>query len=79
MKQSPSFGGMAADQSSRNTPLWRQTIQSALDADRFDLEDWETARQAIPTLTRHDEQAAEEFCGHPVQDSFLSLVRRMAA
>ncbi|CAG0937178.1 Protein ViaA [Thermoflexales bacterium] len=88
MKQSPSLpmslplagwaawrGGMAADPSSPTMPLWRQAIQSALDADRFDLEDWETARQAIPMLTSHDQQAAEEFCGHPVQDSFMSLFK----
>ena len=34
---------MAAGKPVRNTPLWRQAIHSALDADRFDLEDWAAA------------------------------------
>jgi len=66
---------MAAGKPVRNTPLWRQAIHSALDADRFDLEDWAAACATIPTLTKVDNEAADEFCGHPVQDAFLSLVK----
>ena len=33
-----------------------QAIQSALDADRFDLEDWAAARTAIPSLAHHDDR-----------------------
>lgn len=66
---------MAAGKPVRNTPLWRQAIQSALDADRFDLEDWAAAYTTIPTLTKVDDEAADEFCGHPVQDAFLSLYK----
>ena len=69
----------AYEQHIRAAPLWRQAIHSALDADRFDLEDWTAATTAIPELTKHDNRAADEFCGRPVQDAFLSLVRRMAA
>ena len=50
---------MAAGKPVRNTPLWRQAIHSALDADRFDLEDWAAARTAIPKLTKCDEEAAD--------------------
>jgi uncharacterized protein with von Willebrand factor type A (vWA) domain len=58
-----------------NTPLWRQAIHSALNADRFDLQDWNAARDAIPDLTKYDDEAGDEFCGHPVQDAFLSLFK----
>ncbi len=82
MKQSPSFGGMADEQRIRaddkhirGTPLWQQAIHSALSADRFDLEDWNVARDAIPDLTKYDDKAGDEFCGHPVQDAFLSLFK----
>jgi putative hemolysin len=70
---------MADEQHIRGTPLWRQAIHSALNADRFDLQDWNAARDAIPDLTKYDDEAGDEFCGHPVQDAFLSLVRRMTA
>ena len=58
-----------------STPLWRESIESALSADRFDLEDWQMATQSLPQLERDDRRAADEFCGHPVQDSFLSLFK----
>ncbi len=58
-----------------NTPLWRESIESTLDADRFDLEDWQVATQSLPQLEQEDQQAAAEFCGHPVQDGFLSLFK----
>lgn len=58
-----------------NTPLWRESIESVLDADRFDLEDWHTCVQSLPQLSRDDQRAAAEFCGHPVQDGFLSLFK----
>jgi uncharacterized protein with von Willebrand factor type A (vWA) domain len=66
---------MVDGHSIRSTPLWRQAIHSALNADRFDLEDWEAAYAAIPELTKYDDEAADEFCGHPVQDAFLSLYK----
>jgi len=88
MKQSPSLpmslplagwaawrGGMVKAQPARNTPLWQQAIHSALGADRFDLEDWAAARTTIPSLANYDDRAAEEFCGRPVQDGFLSLFK----
>ena len=58
-----------------STPLWRESIESALSADRFDLEDWQVATQSLPQLERDDRAAASEFCGHPVQDGFLSLFK----
>jgi uncharacterized protein with von Willebrand factor type A (vWA) domain len=66
---------MANSQSIRSTPLWHQAIHSALNADRFDLEDWEAAYAAIPELTNRDDKASDEFCGHPIQDAFLSLFK----
>ena len=58
-----------------DTPLWRESIESVLDADRFDLEDWRVAVESLPQLSRDDQRASEEFCGHPVQDGFLSLFK----
>lgn len=58
-----------------SVPLWRESIESVLDADRFDLEDWHTAVQSLPQLNRDDQHAGSEFCGHPVQDGFLSLFK----
>ena len=40
----------------RQRPLWRQAIHSALDADRFDLEDWAAARTTIPALANYDDR-----------------------
>jgi uncharacterized protein with von Willebrand factor type A (vWA) domain len=57
------------------TPLWRESIESVLDADRFDLEDWRIAVQSLPQLSHDDQCAGDEFCGHPVQDGFLSLYK----
>ena len=59
----------------RNTPLWRESIESVLDADRFDLEDWHVGIQSLPQLQPDDQRASDEFCGHPVQDVFLSLLK----
>jgi uncharacterized protein with von Willebrand factor type A (vWA) domain len=58
-----------------HTPLWRESIESVLNADRFDLEDWQTAMQSIPQLIDNAQRAADEFCGQPVQDGFLSLFK----
>lgn len=64
------------------TPLWRDRIESVIDADRFDLDDWHTAQAALLQLRAQDEAAGADFCGHPVQDSFLTLFKsapRLAA
>ena len=66
---------MPEPQPVRNTPLWRESIESVLEADRFDLEDWRVAIQSLPQLGQADQHAGEEFCGHPVQDGFLSLYK----
>jgi uncharacterized protein with von Willebrand factor type A (vWA) domain len=66
---------MPEPQPVRNTPLWRESIESVLEADRFDLEDWRVAVQSLPQLSQADRHAGEEFCGHPVQDGFLSLYK----
>jgi uncharacterized protein with von Willebrand factor type A (vWA) domain len=53
--------------------LWKSQIESAFEADRFDLREWLRASDAMPDLIDQDAHAAEEFCGHPVQDAFLSI------
>ena len=58
------------------TPLWRDRIESVIDADRFDLDDWHTAQAALPQLRAQDESAGADFCGHPVQDAFLEYVQK---
>ncbi len=55
--------------------LWQTRIESALAADRFDLMEWNAATRAIPQLDVADQQAANDLCGHPVQDGFLSLYK----
>jgi len=55
--------------------LWQSKIESVLAADRFDLADWRSAREAVPSVIGADITAAQEFCGHPVQDAFLSLFK----
>ena len=64
------------------TPLWRVRIESVIDADRFDLDDWRTAQSSLPQISTQDESASADFCGHPVQDAFLSIYKsapRLAA
>ena len=55
--------------------LWQSRIESVLAADRFDLQDWRSATEAVPVVDTSDQLAAKEFCGHPVQDAFLSLMK----
>ncbi len=58
--------------------LWQSKIESVLAADRFDLQDWRSATEAVPVIDAADQIASDEFCGHPVQDSFLSLFKSAA-
>jgi uncharacterized protein with von Willebrand factor type A (vWA) domain len=55
--------------------LWQRDIESVFHADHFDLDDWLTAGQIIPTLERDNETAGQEFCGQPLQDGFFSLYK----
>jgi uncharacterized protein with von Willebrand factor type A (vWA) domain len=55
--------------------LWQSKIESVLAADRFDLQDWRSATEAIPVVDAADQSATNQFCGHPVQDAFLSLFK----
>ncbi len=55
--------------------LWQSKIESVLAADRFDLQDWRSATEAVPVIDAADQVAASEFCGHPAQDAFLSLYK----
>ena len=55
--------------------LWQSKIESVLAADRFDLQDWRSATETIPVVDAADQVAAREFCGHPVQDAFLTLFK----
>ena len=55
--------------------LWQSRIESVLAADRFDLQDWRSATEALAVIDAADQSAAKEFCGHPVQDAFLSLMK----
>ena len=57
------------------TPLWRDHIESVIDADRFDLDDWRAAQAALPQVAQQDQAAGADFCGHPVQDAFLSMYK----
>ena len=50
--------------------LWRTPLETAWDADRFDLAEWMAAQESIPQLTSADAQASRDLCGHPVQDGF---------
>jgi len=56
---------------------WRsKDIDSVLEADFFDLQDWMDAQKAFPRLTDLDQQEGEAWGGHPVQDGFFSLYKR---
>lgn len=57
--------------------LWRTGLESTLVADRFDLVDWRDASTAIPQIASINARAGREFCGHPVQDGFFSLFKRV--
>lgn len=57
--------------------LWKKGgVESVLDAGKFDLWDFESAVKAFPQVGEADVRAGAEFCGHPIQDAYLSLYKR---
>lgn len=56
--------------------LWREKLETTIhNAGMFDLRDWLRASERIKGLDRSNRVAREEFTGHPVQDTFFSLVK----
>lgn len=56
--------------------LWQvKEVESVLQADLFDLDDWQQAAKAIPGLADANDVAGLDFCGQPIQDGFFSLFK----
>jgi uncharacterized protein with von Willebrand factor type A (vWA) domain len=56
-------------------PLWRTPLETVWNADRFDQAEWLNAIDSIPQLSKADQQATHDLCGHPVQDGFFGLFK----
>jgi len=55
--------------------LWQQDIQSALNANKFDLMDWQEVTKALPRLAKEDEAAALKMGGKPLRDAFWAMYK----
>ena len=52
--------------------LWRTPLETAWDADRFDLAEWMAAQESIPQLTSADAQASRDLSRSQTFAIFMS-------
>ncbi len=54
---------------------WTQKIESVFGADLMDIRNYQAAKDALPQLYDVETALTAEYCGQPVQDGFLSLMK----